>query len=67
MNPKGQIPYLIHGKARMPESHEIMKYLVSKGANTRIKTEFDETAYDLASENELLTKNNIDLTFLNEE
>jgi len=42
----------------------ILKYLISKGANTKIKTDFEETIYDLASENELLQKQNITLNFL---
>ncbi len=42
----------------------ILKYLVSKGAKKDIKTEFDETAYDLASENELLGKKKISVDFL---
>lgn len=37
----------------------IIKYLISIGADKTIKTDFDESVYDLASENELLNKNNI--------
>jgi ankyrin repeat protein len=42
----------------------ILKYLISKGASTKIKTDFEETVYDLASENELLQKQNTTLNFL---
>ncbi|XKX07252.1 ankyrin repeat domain-containing protein [Tenacibaculum maritimum] len=34
----------------------IIKYLISEGANTSIKTEFNETLYDLAKENEVLKR-----------
>lgn len=37
----------------------IIKYLISIGANKNVKTDFDESIYDLASENELLKKTNI--------
>jgi ankyrin repeat protein len=43
---------------------EILEYLLSIGANKKTKTAFDETIYDLASENEILKKNNIDINFL---
>ncbi len=43
---------------------KIIKYLLSIGANKNIKTDFNETVYDLASENELLKKQNINITFL---
>ena len=33
-----------------------MKYLISKGADTKVKTDFEETVYDLAIENEMLQK-----------
>ena len=38
---------------------EIIKYLLSIGADKTIKTDFDESLFDLASENELLKKKNI--------
>jgi len=37
----------------------ILEYLISIGANKNIKTAFNETIYDLASENELLKNSNI--------
>ncbi|UII24009.1 ankyrin repeat domain-containing protein [Fulvivirga ligni] len=43
---------------------DILKLLVSKGANKKVKTDFDESVYDLASENEVLKENKIDLQFL---
>lgn len=38
---------------------EIIKYLLSIGADKNIKTDFDESIFDLASENELLKKQQI--------
>ena len=43
---------------------EVLKYLLDKGADVNVKTEFGESAYDLASENELLAKSNADINFL---
>lgn len=43
---------------------EVLKYLLDKGADVNLKTEFGERAYDLASENELLAKSNADINFL---
>ncbi|WP_299012296.1 ankyrin repeat domain-containing protein [uncultured Polaribacter sp.] len=42
----------------------IINYLLSIGADKNVKTDFDETVYDLASENELLQKQNINISFL---
>nr|WP_297789620.1 ankyrin repeat domain-containing protein [uncultured Allomuricauda sp.] len=54
----------LHLAAMKAEDEELMKYLISKGADVTIKTEFEETVHDLASENELLQKQNTRLNFL---
>lgn len=43
---------------------EILKYLLANGADKSITTDFEESAYDLASENEVLTNNGESLEFL---
>ena len=40
-------------------SVEILEYLLTIGAHKNIKTAFNETIFDLASENELLKNNDI--------
>ncbi len=54
----------LHIAAMKSDNAEIMASLIALGADKNVKTDFDETAYDLASENELLQKNNITLNFL---
>lgn len=54
----------LHRAAMTSKDDAILKYLVEAGAKKDISTEFDETAYALAKENELLTKNNISVEFL---
>ncbi|MBE8726311.1 ankyrin repeat domain-containing protein [Flavobacterium hungaricum] len=54
----------LHRAAMTSKDDSILKYLVSAGAKKDISTEFDETAYALAKENELLTKGNISVEFL---
>ena len=54
----------LHRAAMTSKDDAILKYLVSAGAKKDISTEFDETAYALAKENEVLTKNNISVEFL---
>lgn len=55
---------VLHKAALIARDDEVLKYLLSIGADKTIKTEFGETAYDLAAENGFLTKKNIDLNFL---
>lgn len=50
--------------AMSSKNTDILKYLISIGAQKDIKTTFDETIYDLASENELLNKNSFNIGFL---
>lgn len=54
----------LHRAAMTSKDDAILKYLVSAGAKKEISTEFDETAYALAKENDLLTKNNVSVEFL---
>lgn len=54
----------LHKAALIAKEATIMKYLLALGAQKESKTEFDETAYWLAKENEVLTKMNLDLEFL---
>ncbi|MFL0353265.1 ankyrin repeat domain-containing protein [Xanthomarina sp. GH4-25] len=54
----------LHLAAMNAKNTDILKYLVSKGAKLNEVTEFEETAFDLASENEILKTNNISIDFL---
>ena len=54
----------LHKAAMISKDDTILKYLLSIGAKKDIITEFDESAYALAKENESLTKNNISVEFL---
>ncbi|MET0300431.1 MAG: ankyrin repeat domain-containing protein [Flavitalea sp.] len=54
----------LHKAAMVAKDDTILKYLVSIGANKTIATSFNETAFDLASENENITKQNIQIGFL---
>lgn len=44
------------------KNDKIIKHLIAQGANKTVKTDFDETLYDLAKENEALK--NTDINFL---
>ena len=50
----------LHIAAMKAKDITILKHLIAADADTSIQTSFDETAYDLAKENELLKGNNID-------
>lgn len=61
-NKEGIAP--LHKAAMKATDTEILKYLVSIGAKKEVLTDFDESAYDLASENELLIQHTNALDFL---
>jgi ankyrin repeat protein len=63
INAKNKNGYTALQKAIMSAKNtEIIKYLINIGANKKVTTEFNETVFDLASENEALQ--NFDLNFL---
>ena len=54
----------LHKAAMISKDDSMLKYLLSIGAKKDIPTNFKETAFDLASENESLAKNNVSVNFL---
>jgi len=54
----------LHRAAMISKDDEVLKYLVSVGAKKDIATEFGESPYALAKENELLTKSSVSVEFL---
>ncbi len=54
----------LHVAAMKATSQDVLKYLLSIKADKTIKTDFEESVYDLAKENELLNDNHIDINFL---
>nr|WP_315202761.1 ankyrin repeat domain-containing protein [uncultured Flavobacterium sp.] len=54
----------LHRAAMIAKDDAILKYLLSIGAKKEITTDFKESTFDLAKENESLAKNKTDLAFL---
>jgi ankyrin repeat protein len=54
----------LHRAALLAKDDQLLKYLVSIGANKELLTELDETAYDLAKENGFLKEKKLGLEFL---
>ncbi|RPD43486.1 ankyrin repeat domain-containing protein [Paracnuella aquatica] len=54
----------LHKAAMISKNDAVLRYLLEQGAAKDAKTEFDETAFDLARENEFLTGAKISVDFL---
>lgn len=54
----------LHMAAIKATDTEILKFLIERGADKKLKTDFDESVLDLALENELLQKQQVELNFL---
>ena len=54
----------LHKAAMVAKDDAMMKYLLSIGAKKEAVTNFKETAFDLATENESLSKNKVSVNFL---
>lgn len=55
---------VLHKAAMTAKNDEILRYLIAAGASKKELTEYMETPFDLASENEYLAKQNISIDFL---
>ena len=55
---------ILHHAAMQAENDALLKYLLTAGADKTKRTEFEESAYDLAMENEILKNSEINIEFL---
>ncbi|RWY55667.1 ankyrin repeat domain-containing protein [Mucilaginibacter gilvus] len=55
---------VLHKAALVAKDDAMLKYLLSIGAKKELVTNFKETAFDLATENESLSKNKVSVNFL---
>ncbi|MEI6947892.1 ankyrin repeat domain-containing protein [Paraflavisolibacter sp. H34] len=54
----------LHKAAMVSKDGSLLQFLLSAGAQKDVKTSFNETAFDLASENEFLAKEKVSVDFL---
>jgi uncharacterized protein len=65
INAKDEDGYtVLHYVGMKSKNLDLLKYLIEKGANPQLKTELDESVIDLIAENEVLSKQNLNLDFL---
>lgn len=55
---------VLHRAALIAKDDAVLKYLLEIGADKKITTEFDETAFNLASDNKFLSSKGISVEFL---
>ena len=63
-NKEGLSP--LHIAAMKANNDKVLRYLIENGADKNLRTAFDESAYELARENEILKQNHVNLDFLEE-
>lgn len=55
---------ILHHAAMQSETSDLLKFLIASGADKNVRTEFEESAYDLALENEILGADSANIEFL---